>query len=447
MHELLADRLADRQRLTRSEGMAKRKQAARINLLSVREVMTARDGDISDGGGLLLRCSHETAAWVFRYTAPNGKRREMGLGACSRQSAQAAGASLTQARDLAAQARAMLASLPPVDPIDERGRARQAAKEAEAQRRIVQQSTTTLARYARAYHERVVEPVRSNKFSADWIRSLENHVPAQLWHKPVAEISRAEILDLLRDLQNRMADTAIRVRRRLDEIFDDAIERDLVAVNPVSAVRAKLKKQSVPRRSTPRPSLPFDALPAFLGHLQEQPGIASRALEFTIVTAARTGETIGATWSEFDLDRALWVIPAKRMKAGEEHRVHLSDRALVILRQQQTAGSCYVFPSAADLTRPMSNMAMLALLKRMGRSDVTVHGFRSTFSTWANETGAARPDVIEACLAHREGDKIRAAYNRALFATERRQLLDAWGAYVMGETPAGNVVALPSRAA
>jgi hypothetical protein len=171
--------------------MAKRKLAARINLLSAREVLNARDGELSDGGGLLLRCPGERAAWVFRYTAPSGKRREMGLGACERQNAQAAGDSLIQARAVATTARAMLATMPPLDPIYEREKAKAAAKETEAQRKADKKNAAaTLARVARAYHERMIEPRRHRKFSADWIHSLENHVPAAMWQKPIPSPAR-----------------------------------------------------------------------------------------------------------------------------------------------------------------------------------------------------------------------------------------------------------------
>jgi integrase len=179
--------------------------------------------------------------------------------------------------------------------------------------------------------------------------------------------------------------------------------------------------------------------------LRRQPGIAARCLEFTILTAARTGESIGAKWAEFD--GALWTVPAERMKAEEEHKVHLSERALAILEEMRALGSPFVFRSVREPTRPLSNMAMLTLLRRMKRADITVHGFRASFSTWANETGVARPDVIEACLAHREGDKIRAAYNRAQFASERRKLLALWAAYLDGREPASNIIELTSAKA
>jgi len=162
-----------------------------------------------------------------------------------------------------------------------------------------------------------------------------------------------------------------------------------------------------------------------------------------LYTAARTGEIIGATWAEIDIAGALWVVPGVRMKGGEEHRVHLSARALAILEGMRELGSEYVFPSSRETDRAMSNMALLALVKRMKYSDrTTVHGIcRASFSTWANETGAARPDVIEVTLAHREGDRIRAAYNRSKFNAERRALLNAWADFINGKE-SSNVIAL-----
>jgi len=426
--------------LSKGEDMAKKTRATGIHLLSTREVLNARDCELADGGGLLLRCSGENATWVFRYTAPSGKRREMGLGTCIRNNAQAAGASLTQARELANRARTLLASVPPIDPIDERDKARAAAREAEAKRKAAKiSSATTLSRAARAYHEKLVEPFLPAKRSADWINSLENHVPKELWHKPIAEISRQDLLDLLRDLQNRMADTAQRVRVRLDLVFDDALEKGVISTNHVAMLVTKLRRDHKPKRSQSHAALPYSEVPGFVRDLRNQPGIAARALEFTLFTAARTGESIGATWSEFDLDKALWTIPGERMKGGEDHRVYLAARPLEILQEMKELGGDYVFASLGHMDRPMSNMAMLALLKRMKRVDITVHGFRASFSTWSNENAIARADVIEACLAHKEGDKIRAAYNRATFATERRKLLTAWADYVEGR-PVSHVV-------
>jgi integrase len=421
--------------------MATRLETASRNRLSARDVLTAKMGVHADGGGLLLCITQGTASWVFRFTSPAGKRREMGLGRCERGNVRAAGDSLAQARKSANDARAMLAELPPRDPIDVREKAREAAREAQQQRmREKETSSATLARIARAYHERVIEPRRARKYAADWISSLERHVPAQVWHKPVATVTRAELLDLLSNLQANMADTAHRVRRRLEEVLDDAIERELIEVNPVTMLRGKLRRMAVPKRVEPRPAMAFTEVPSFVMTLRARPSIAALCLEFTILTASRTAETIGATWPEFDLEAAMWTIGPSRMKASEEHRVHLSSRALQILDEMREIGSRYVFPSPGELDRSLSNMSMLALLKRLERNDITVHGFRASFSTWANETGAARPDVIEACLAHREGDRIRRAYNRSRFTADRRALLDAWAAFIEAKREPANVV-------
>ena len=178
--------------------------------------------------------------------------------------------------------------------------------------------------------------------------------------------------------------------------------------------------------------------------LRGAPGVAARCLEFTMLTAARTSEALLAEWREFDLDGAVWTVPAERMKGRQEHIVHLPPASVAALHAVQGLDARYVFPSTVLDKRPMSNMAMLATLDRLGMRDTTtVHGLRATFSTWAYETGAARGDVIEACLAHREADKIKAAYNRAQFVEERRALLAAWAEYL--DTPAAKVI--PLRAA
>jgi integrase len=244
-----------------------------------------------------------------------------------------------------------------------------------------------------------------------------------------------------------MADTAQRVRRRLDEVFEEAIEQEIVSVNPVAMLRTKLRREKKLRARVSHPAIDFREAPAFIAALRIQAGIAARCLEFTVLTAARTGESIGATWSEFDLERGIWTVPGTRMKGGESHTVHLCDRALAILKDMQALQAHFAFPSPQDHSKQLSNMAMLKVLERMNRVDITVHGFRATFSTWANETAAGRPDVIEACLAHREGNLVRAAYNRARFTAERRELLAAWANYLDGQEATSNVINLPAQRA
>jgi integrase len=429
-------------------------------LLKTPHVQHAGEGDHSDGGGLMLRIRRArlsskkglpmpaTEAWVFRYTAPSGRRREMGLGPVRRANAKEAGESLTGARAAAAKARELLQQ--GVDPIDARKQRRAAAQQAEENNKAEKERERwTLARAAREYHERVIEPTRTTKHSAQWIASLEHHVPAVIWNKPIAEVDAPELLQAmqgvrsLEDKDQRIPETLQRVRQRLDAVFEDAIFHKRCTSNPAAAIRRKMR-EAMPRKQAGQfAALPYREAPAFMARLREAEGIAARCLELAVLTAARTSEVLFASWSEFDLDQALWVVPAERMKAGEEHTVHLTARAVEIVRglQELKLHRQWVFPSPMLPDKPLSNMAMLTVLDRMKMRDrTTVHGLcRATFSTWANETGAARPDVIEACLAHEESNRVRAAYNRAQFTEERRALMKAWAAYL--STPS-NVVAL-----
>jgi integrase len=222
------------------------------------------------------------------------------------------------------------------------------------------------------------------------------------------------------------------VRQRLDAVFEDAIFHGLCASNPAAAIRRKMREAGGKRERGELTALPFREAPAFMKTLRLQAGTAARTLEFAVLTASRTSEALFACWPEFDLAEGLWRIPAERMKSGEVHTVHLSERTLDILRAQVGQHGSIVFPSTLKADSPQSNMAMLAVLDRMDMRDrTTVHGLcRATFSTWANETGAARPDVVEACLAHREADRVKAAYNRAKFSEERKALMIAWGEYL-----------------
>ena len=273
--------------------------------------------------------------------------------------------------------------------------------------------------------------------------SLENHVPASLWHKPVADVGAVELLDTVAELQARIPETASRVRQRLEAIFDDAEFRGYRTGNPARAIRRKLRELTSRRSRGRFRALPYEEAPAFMRALRLQEGIGTRMLEFAALTAARTGEVLGAVPDEFK--NGVWTIPAERMKGGDAHTVFLPLRAIAILNKMLELGGAYVFPSPMDLGRPCSNMAMLAVLRRMGLDDrTTVHGFcRATFSTWAHETNAARPDVIEAALAHQEGDRVKAAYNRAQFNAERKALLAAWADFLDGK--ASNEVEFSSQ--
>ena len=246
-------------------------------------------------------------------------------------------------------------------------------------------------------------------------------------------------------------ETAGRVRGRIESVLDWATARGYrQGENPArwrGHLENLLPKKSKVRRVEHHAALPYPEIAAFIAELHEQEGLAARALEFAILTAARTGEVLGATWAEIDLEGRLWTVPAERMKAGREHRVPLSETAVAILRAMaEVRTGKHVFPGArAD--RPLSQMAMLMLLRRMGRDGLTVHGFRSAFSDWCAEQTAFPSEVREMALAHTVGDKVEAAYRRGDLFEKRGQLATAWGRYCDTPTAAGGDKVVPIRAA
>jgi integrase len=234
-------------------------------------------------------------------------------------------------------------------------------------------------------------------------------------------------------------ETAGRVRGRIEAILDWAAARGYRAGENPARWRGHLDKllpaRSKVRRVEHHAALPYIEIGEFMAELRQQEGVVARALEFVILTAARTGEAIGARWSELNLTDRLWTVPAERMKAGREHRVPLSDRALAIVESMASIRSSdYVFPGG-KAGRPLSNMALLMLLRRLGRDDLTSHGFRSTFRDWAAESTAFPAEVAEMALAHAVGDRVEAAYRRGHLLQKRRQLAEAWASFC--ETKAG----------
>lgn len=404
-----------------------------LHVLSARAVQTAQAGDHADGGGLFLRVGSAGASWVFRYTAPDGRRREMGVGPARCLTLPAAGESVALARKATEKARGLLAD--GRDPIDVRKADRAAAQAKVLAAKMADKADrTTLARVARKYHEEVIEPQRTRKHAAQWIASLEHNVPSAIWHAPIDAIEPAALLEALTLLRKRVPETCDRVRQRLEVVFDDAMFHKHCTLNPAKIIRRKLAERPKGREKGSFAALPYSEVPAFVRALRQQPGTAARALEFALLCVARTGEVLGCLPDEVDAQANIWRVPGARMKGGEEHVVYLPARAAEIAEAQRQHRSGYLFPSPIDHKKPLSNMAMLTVLRRMGmHADTTVHGLcRASFSTWANDTGAARPDVIEACLAHSEANKVRAAYNRASFAAERRNLLAAWADYCNG---------------
>lgn len=409
--------------------------------------------DLNLGAGVWLRFprkSKDEAArspyLIFRYTAPSGKRREMGLGVFERGTVTETAERLGRVRSEVDNYREQLRK--GVDPLTAREAAKEHARQAlQVKHAETKSKATTLARVARAYHEEVVQPARSSKHGQQWINCLEQHVPELIWHAPIDSITAPQLFKFLVDVRRQIPETGRRIAQRLCVTFAHAEFLGLCKGNPASAAAQKVREARIDAKRGSFSALDYRKASAFLIALRGREGVAARALEFAMLTAARTGEVIGATWSEFDLNAATWIIPGERMKGGTQHVVYLTPRALEIVKSMQEMEQPFVFPTPRLDGEPLSNMAMLTLLRRMDADgETTVHGLcRATFSTWAYDTGAARPDVIEACLAHREEDKVKAAYNRAQFARERAMLLQAWADYLDGKEAPTNVIELPQR--
>ena len=293
----------------------------------------------------------------------------------------------------------------------------------------------------------------SEKHGADWTASLQNHVPRGISNAPIASITAPQFLRAMQrmrsvefpELDLRILETRQRVRQRLEAVSDEAVFSRAVPQqsrgrHPPQDARDDDGEEGrlIRRAAVPRG-------PDFMVRLRQEQGMAPRCSEFAILTASRTGEVLGAPWLEFDIDAGTWSLPSERMQAGEPHVVYLWPAARHVLAGQRQLGTEFFFPSPILGRQPLSNMAMLNVLSRMTLRDrTTMHGLcRVTFSTWANDMGAARPPVIEACLAHKEADKVAAAYKRAQFTDERRVLMNAWSAFLA--QPVSNVV--PLRAA
>ncbi|MDR2243799.1 MAG: tyrosine-type recombinase/integrase [Burkholderiales bacterium] len=370
------------------------------------------DGKHSDGDGLYLIVRGEHRSWVFRYSI-NGKKRDIGLGKLSL-------VGLAEARRAAADTRAKVRQ--GVDPLVEKKIERvPPVKKLEGS-----DAKKSLLAITRKYHARFVEPVRTTKHARQWIRSVEQHVACKVLEKQIDRVQAGELLDSLQPLYSEIPETARRVRQRLEAVFDYAMLHGLATTNPASAITRSLRQR---RNNKHFRALPYAEIPAFFKTVHECPAMSARSLEFLLLTAARTEEILSARWSE--VSGNVWLVPHERMKMPEPHVVHLSDHAAAVLDKVRGFSDVWVFPGAKG--EQQSNMAMLTLLSRLGwREKTTVHGLRASFSTWANETGVARPDVVEACLAHSEDDRVRRAYNRAAFIAERRRLLAAWALYCAG---------------
>jgi integrase len=387
--------------------------------LTAAKVKNLGTGMYGDGNGLWLRVvTAERRAWLLRYQR-NGKVREMGLGGFP-------DVSLAAARDKAQAARRQLAN--DIDPIDQRAAERQA--EAAEQARAI-----TFAQAAKAYIEAHEAGWRNAKHAAQWHSTIDTYALPTLGKMACAAIETADILKVLRPIWAKKPETATRLRGRLEMILSYATaHRWREGQNP-AIWRGHLALMLPPRgKIAPvvhHAAIDWHRAPAFMAALRAREGMGARALEFAILTAARSGEVRCAQWSEINFDRAEWIIPAERMKAGQPHRVPLSEAALAILHEMTALkdGAGLVFISQRNGV-PMSDMTLTAVLRRMGNGNVTAHGFRSTFRDWAAESTHHPNHVVEQALAHAIGSAVEAACRRGDLITKRRALMDEWAAYL-----------------
>ncbi|HMJ40790.1 MAG TPA: integrase arm-type DNA-binding domain-containing protein [Pseudolabrys sp.] len=390
--------------------------ARTIDRLSALKVArTTEPGMYADGGGLYLQVTSSAArSWLFRYTL-SGRSREMGLGPLS-------AVTLLNARQKAAEARRLRAD--GIDPIVQQTAARaSAATDAARAMTFDQCSDAYIASHQGGW--------RSPKHAAQWKSTLSTYASPVFGGLPVHAVDVTLVMKALEPIWTVIPETAGRVRGRIESVLDWAKSRGLrTGENPArwkGHLDNLLPARSKVAKVVHHPALPYDELPAFMAVLRAQGSISARALEFTILTAGRTNEIIGALRSEVNDDEAVWTVPANKMKGDREHRVPLSDRGLAIVRALPIDGP-YLFAGARADGR-LSNMAMLKLLERMKRDDLTVHGFRSTFRDWASEQTNFAGEVAEAALAHVVGDKTEAAYRRGDLFEKRRRLMAAWAEY------------------
>lgn len=415
-----------------------------FNQLTTKSVKSAKPGEgpngayvkrYADGGGLYLQVKPSgSRSWVFRATA-GGKVRYIGLG-----SAGPRGLTLAEARDMSRRKAVEIAN--GEVPVSDKRKLAEAHKAAQIERRI---KGTTFRDHAKAYIALNEPSWKNPKHIQQWHNTLKSYVYPHIGDMPICDIETSHVLSVLRPIWTEKPETANRIRGRIESVLASATVSGLrkgdnparwrkhldLELPPVS--KSKRNKNRMLGTDGHHKAMPYARVPEFIGKLQEKEGIAALALEFTILTAARTGEVMGATWSEIDLGNATWTIPEARMKAGREHAVPLCERALelLLLVKPMTGGegSMPIFP--APRGGALSNMAMLTLLKRSGET-VTVHGFRSSFRDWAAEQTDFSYELCEMALAHSNKDKVAAAYLRGQMFDKRRTLMDAWSDHCAG---------------
>ena len=385
-----------------------------------------KPGTYADGGGLWLQVTETgSKSWSFRFML-GGRAREMGLGPLHT-------IPLAEAREQARACRAL--RLDGVDPIEHRRLRR-------AENALQMSSAKTFDQCATEYIE-AQRPGWSNPKHVDqWTNTLKTYASSVFGQLPVQAVGTELIVQALNKIWTSKTETATRVRQRIESVLDWATASGFrKGDNPArwaGHLEHKLTNPAKLKNVENLPALSFAAIASFLADLKKQEGTSARAMEFVILTAARTGEVRGAVWSEINLEERTWTIPAQRMKMKREHRVPLCNRAVAIvedMKKLKADGQPYVFPGG-KVGKGMSDGALLALLKRMKRTEITPHGFRSTFRDWASECTTYSHEVQELALAHLIKNKAEAAYRRGDLFDKRRQMMDDWQRYCETKTPA-----------
>jgi integrase len=395
---------------------------AKIDLLSATKVKSLKKpGDYLDGRGLYLQVRNQSSkSWILKYSMQK-RAREMGLGS-------AFDFDLADARDMRDRYRKLVKL--GVDPIEHR-------KTETAERAAEKAKAVTFKDAATRYIAANRSGWKNIKHASQWEATLNAYAYPTIGALPVQAIDTALLMKVLEPIWSTKPETASRVRGRIESVIAAAKARgEFKGENPATwkgHLDKLLPKTSKVRSVENHAALPYADLPAFVIELHKREGIAASALEFLILTAARTGEVLGATWDELDLRKSVWTIPDERMKNGREHQVPLSAPAVAVLERMSkiTNGGNYVFFGQSS-GRSLSNMALLVLLRRMKRHDLTSHGFRSTFRDWAADRGY-QDAVAEAALAHTVPDAVVAAYRRTTFFELRKQMMDDWATFATSD--------------
>jgi len=388
------------------------REVAKLPAVNLRRL---KAGMHNDGGGLYLQVTASGArTWIYRFKASNGRTREMGLGSLNT-------ISLAEAREVSRDCRKLCRD--GIDPIEQR-RAKLAAA------RIESAKIMTFDACAEHYITAQRPGWRNMKHASQWPNTIATYVSPVFGAVPVQDVDVGLVMKALEPIWHEKPETASRVRGRIESVLDWATARGYRQGDNPARWRGHLENllpaRAKVRRVEHHAALPYAEIGEFMNELRRQEGIAARALEAAILTAARTSEIIGARWDELELEAKLWTIRATRMKAGKEHRVPLAEPMLAILESMRRIRlGDFMFPGG-KAGKPLSNMAMAMVLRRIGRGDLTVHGFRSTFRDWAAECTNFSREVAEMALAHTLSDKVEAAYRRGDLFEKRRRLMEAW---------------------